>query len=240
MDHEHHGAQVPLIWKYGDNPMSRTYAFVGWVITVAIPLFLIMTAIRLLLNPLYLEYQYNRAGFPPDPYGFTVEDRLHWGKLSLDYLVNDSDISFLGDLEFDNGTPIYNQRELEHMHDVKVLVQQMLVAWWIVGIGLVSLGIWAWRANWLRHFWQSISRGGFITTALILGILLLVMVSFNALFTGFHRIFFEGNTWIFLYSDTLIRLFPLPLWQDAFIFMGVFSLAGGLILGFTGRALARR
>jgi integral membrane protein (TIGR01906 family) len=220
--------------------MSRTYAFVGWVITVAIPLFLIMTAIRLLLNPLYLDYQYNRAGFPPDPYGFTVEDRLHWGKLSLDYLVNDSDISFLGDLEFDNGTPIYNQRELEHMHDVKVLVQQMLVAWWIVGIGLVSLGIWAWRANWLRHFWQSISRGGFITTALILGILLLVMVSFNALFTGFHRIFFEGNTWIFLYSDTLIRLFPLPLWQDAFIFMGVFSLAGGLILGFTGRALARR
>jgi integral membrane protein (TIGR01906 family) len=220
--------------------MSRTYAFVGWVITIAIPLFLIMTAVRLLLNPLYLDYQYNRPGFPPDPYGFTVEDRLHWGKLSLDYLVNDSDISFLGDLEFEDGTPIYNQRELDHMHDVKVLVQQMLVAWWIVGIGLVGLGIWAWRANWLRHFWRSISRGGFITTALILGILLLVMVSFNALFTGFHRIFFEGNTWIFLYSDTLIRLFPLPLWQDAFIFMGVFSLAGGLILGFAGRALARR
>jgi integral membrane protein (TIGR01906 family) len=220
--------------------MSRTHAFLGWVITIAIPLFLIMTAVRLLLNPLYLDYQYNRAGFPPDPYGFTVEDRLLWGKLSLDYLVNDSDISFLGDLEFDDGNPIYNQRELEHMHDVKVLVQQMLAAWWIVGIGLVSLGIWAWRANWLRFFWQSISRGGFITTALILGILLLVMVSFNALFTGFHRIFFEGNTWIFLYSDTLIRLFPLPLWQDAFIFMGVFSLAGGLLLGFTGRALARR
>jgi integral membrane protein (TIGR01906 family) len=97
---------------------------------------------------------------------------------------------------------------------------------------VTGLGIWAWRGNWLRSFWQSISRGGFITTALILGILLLVMVSFNALFTAFHRIFFEGNTWIFLYSDTLIRLFPLPLWQDAFIFMGVFSLAGGLVLGF--------
>jgi hypothetical protein len=53
----------------------------------------------------------------------------------LDYLVNDADISFLSDLEFEDGTPIYNQRELEHMHDVKVLVQQMLAAWWIVGIG---------------------------------------------------------------------------------------------------------
>jgi integral membrane protein (TIGR01906 family) len=220
--------------------MSRTYAILGWVISIAIPLFLIMTGIRLLITPLYLDYQYNRPGFPPDPYGFTIEDRLHWGKLSLDYLVNDADISFLADLEFEDGTPIYNQRELDHMHDVKVLVQQMIAAWWIVGIGLVGLGIWAWRSNWLRSFWHSVSRGGFITTALILGILLLVMVSFNAIFTAFHRIFFEGNTWIFLYSDTLIRLFPLPLWQDAFIFMGVFSLAGGLVLGFAGRALARR
>jgi integral membrane protein (TIGR01906 family) len=220
--------------------MSRTHLFLGWVITIAILFFLIMTGIRLLLTPLYLDYQYNRPGFPSDPYGFTVEDRLHWGKLSLEYLLNDADISFLADLEFEDGAPIYNQRELEHMHDVKILVQQMLVAWWIVGIGLLGLGIWAWRARWLRTFWNSISRGGFITVALIVGILLLVMVSFSALFTAFHRIFFEGDTWIFLYSDTLIRLFPMPLWQDAFIFMGLFTLAGGLLLGFGGRALARR
>jgi integral membrane protein (TIGR01906 family) len=218
--------------------MKRWYTFLGWVITIVIPLFLIMTGIRLLLHPLFLDYQYHRPGFPPDPYGFTVEDRLHWGKLSLDYLVNDADISFLADLEFEDGTPIYNQRELDHMHDVKVLVQQMLVAWWIVGIGLVGMGFWAWRSGWLRSFWSSIARGGFLTVAILVGILLLVMVSFNALFTAFHRIFFEGDTWIFLYSDTLIRLFPLPLWQDAFIFMGVFALAGGLLLGFGGRSLA--
>jgi integral membrane protein (TIGR01906 family) len=220
--------------------MSRVYIFLGWVITILIPLFLIMTGVRLLLSPLYLDYQYNRAGFPPDPYGFTVEDRLRWGKLSLDYLVNDADISFLADLEFENGTPIYNQRELEHMHDVKLLVQQMLTAWWIVGFGFAGLGVWAWRGGWWRSFLQSVSRGGFLTAALILGILLLVIVSFNALFTGFHRIFFEGSTWIFQYSDTLIRLFPIPLWQDAFIFMGIFSLAAGLALGFIGSALSRR
>jgi hypothetical protein len=32
----------------------------------------------------------------------------------------------------------------------------------------------------------------------------------------------------------------MPLWQDAFIFMGLFTLAGGLLLGFGGRTLARR
>jgi integral membrane protein (TIGR01906 family) len=219
--------------------MNRLHTALGWVITVVIPLFLIMTGIRLLLNPLYLDYQYNRPGFPADLYGFTVEDRLHWGHLSLDYLLNDAEIAFLANLEFEDGTPIYNLRELDHMHDVKVLVQQMLAAWWITGIGLLALGIWAWRAQWIKTYWNNIARGGFITVALILAILLLVMVSFNALFTAFHRIFFEGDTWIFRWSDTLIRLFPLPLWQDAFIFMGIFSLLGGLALGFFGRRLAR-
>jgi len=220
--------------------MNRVAAIVGWVVSIAVPLFLIMTGIRLLLNPLYLDYQYHRPGFPADPYGFTIEDRLHWGKLSLEYLLNDADISFLADLEFENGTPIYNQRELDHMHDVKVLVQDMLIAWWIVGVGLLATGVWSWRAGWLGTFWHSISRGGFLTVVFLLGILLLVAVSFQQLFTWFHRIFFEGDSWIFLYSDTLIRLFPLPLWQDAFIFMGVFSLLGGLALGFGGRALARK
>jgi integral membrane protein (TIGR01906 family) len=199
-----------------------------------------MTAVWLLLNPLYLEYQYNRPGFPPDPYGFSVEQRLHWGKLSLEYLLIDADITFLADLEFEDGTPLFNQRELIHMYDVRVVVQNMLSVWRAVGVGLLVLGIWAWRVGWLRGFWNSVSRGGFITVALLLAILLLVFVSFNALFDAFHRIFFEYNTWTFLLSDTLIRLFPLPLWQDAFLFTGAFSLVAGMVLGLVGRALARR
>lgn len=220
--------------------MNRLFVVLGWIISIAIPLFLIMTAVWLLLNPLYLEYQYNRPGFPPDPYGFSVEQRLHWGKLSLEYLLIDADITFLADLEFEDGTPLFNQRELIHMYDVRVVVQNMLSVWRVVGVGLLVLGIWAWRVGWLRGFWNSVSRGGFITVALLLAILLLVFVSFNALFDAFHRIFFEYNTWTFLLSDTLIRLFPLPLWQDAFLFTGVFSLVAGLVLGLVGRALARR
>jgi hypothetical protein len=165
--------------------MSRTYSIMGWIITILIPLFLLMTGIRLLLTPLYLDYQYNRPSFPPDPYGFTVEDRLHWGKLSLDYLVNDADISFLADLEFEDGTPIYNERELEHMHDVKVLVQQMLVAWWVVAAGLIGFRIWAWRGGWLKTFWQSVARGGFATVAIILGILVLVIDQLQRFIYGF-------------------------------------------------------
>jgi hypothetical protein len=37
----------------------------------------------------------------------------------------------------------------------------------------------------------------------------------------------------------LIRLFPLPFWQDAFIVMGGLVLLGGVGLGFAGNKLAK-
>jgi uncharacterized membrane protein len=55
------------------------------------------------------------------------------------------------------------------------------------------------------------------------------MIDFDALFRGFHAIFFKGDTWLFYTSDTLIRLFPEKLWSDAFTFMGIFTLAGAIL-----------
>ena len=65
---------------------------------------------------------------------------------------------------------------------------------------------------------------------LIAALILFVLVAFTQVFTLFHRVFFEGNTWIFLFSDTLIRLFPIRFWQDAFIFAGVLTFGGGWAL----------
>ena len=70
---------------------------------------------------------------------------------------------------------------------------------------------------------------------LIAAILVYLALNFNALFVTFHRIFFEGETWIFKYSDTLIRLFPIRFWRDAFISVGAFSLIGGASLGYVGK-----
>ena len=220
--------------------MNRLYLVLSWLITVAVPIFLIMTAIRLLLNPALLQFEYNSPNFPPDTYGFTTQDRLKWAGLSLDYLLNNSDISFLADLKFSDGTSIYNDRELSHMQDVKALIQHMITAWYILIGVLLAMGVWAWLGHWMASFWQGISRGGWLTIALIAVILVFVFTSFESLFTDFHRIFFTGNSWIFLYSDTLIRLFPLPFWQDAFTFMGGFTVIGALLFGYAGHKLAGR
>ncbi len=47
----------------------------------------------------------------------------------------------------------------------------------------------------------------------------------------FHGLFFNGNTWLFAYSDTLIRLFPIRFWEDTFLTSAFIVLAGGAGIG---------
>jgi integral membrane protein (TIGR01906 family) len=219
--------------------MNQSQKLMTYLITILIPVFLLMTAIRLLLFPVYTILEYQRPGFPPDTYGFTLQERLKWSQVSLDYLTNGAGIDFLANQKLDENTPLYNERELSHMLDVKNLIQAMLIAWPLIGIAIMGTGVISMRGGWFVEFWLAVSKGGWAAVGLIAAILAAVLVSFNALFTGFHRIFFSGDTWLFLYSDSLIRLFPMPFWQDAFIVMGVLVLLGGLALGLIGKKQAK-
>ena len=80
----------------------------SWLIAILIPLALIGLGIRALLTPAFLQIEYNMPYFPTDQYGFTKEDRLKWAPYALEYLVNNAGISYLGDLQFDDGSPQRN------------------------------------------------------------------------------------------------------------------------------------
>jgi integral membrane protein (TIGR01906 family) len=64
--------------------------------------------------------------------------------------------------------------------------------------------------------------------------------SFRYVFVGFHRIFFEGDTWLFQYSDTLIRLFPERFWRDAFVFVVVLTVGGVGLFHWIASRLTKR
>jgi integral membrane protein (TIGR01906 family) len=199
------------------------------------PLVLLGFALRLLLTPLFLQVEYRMPGFPADEYGFTREDRLRWAPFALDYLTNREDISYLADLRFDNGTPLYNERELSHMADVKRVTQGALNVFYLALAGLALLGLWSKRPQQWQAFRQGLKRGGGIMVGLagivaavvVVGMFLLPNL-FWAFFEGFHSLFFEGDSWLFQYSDTLIRLFPIRFWQDTFLFAALIAVGGGL------------
>ncbi|MFN2144061.1 MAG: DUF1461 domain-containing protein, partial [Anaerolineales bacterium] len=131
---------------------------------------------------------------------------------------------------FEDGTALYNQREVDHMVDVQVLTVAFIKVWYGTIVLLAAILIWAWRGGWWADLMQMLSTTGWVILVILGTLVLLMLISFDLVFTNFHAIFFKGDSWLFYYSDTLIRLFPLRFWQDAFGFAGVFTLAGGLTL----------
>lgn len=193
-------------------------------LVIAIPLLVALTAVRLALSPIFVTFEYQRPGFPPDSFGFSTAERLYWSQYSIDYLLGKVSHEALSDQTLQGGSPLFNARELAHMQDVRDLTRVALIAWQ-VSIGLFTLVfLLSLLKKDLQNFVRSIRRGVLFTITLIGLILLLVLVNFDLLFTKFHEIFFEGDTWLFYPSDNLIRLFPLPFWRDLFIFIGGASL----------------
>jgi integral membrane protein (TIGR01906 family) len=217
------------------------------IVTMLTPVVLILMVVRLLLFPWYLDFEYHLPGFPDDPYGFTLQDRLHWARYAVDYLVNNADISHLGNLRFPEGqqapmescttsyeggdcTHLYNNRELSHMQDVKLVTQKVLQVWRMALIIVVLLGVAALFAGWGEEYRRALARGAWLTAILSGTIVLLILIAFGLVFVTFHDIFFTKGTWTFLYSDTLIRLFPERFWRDVFLFgLGVPAVIGILM-----------
>jgi integral membrane protein (TIGR01906 family) len=211
----------------------------SYLTSLLVPLALIGTALRILLSPIYFNVEYRMPYFPADEYGMTQQERLQWAPFAVEYLINGADISYLGDLKFDDGTPLYNERELSHMEDVKGVVLGALGVWTISLIILSALAIFAKRSDWMPDYINGLRRGGMwmIGLAVALGLVAGVGIVLNPnvfwqFFTLFHQIFFTGDSWLFYYSDTLIRLFPIRFWQDAFLWAAILALGGGAGLAF--------
>lgn len=214
----------------------------GWIVTLSIPVALIGTSLRLILLPGYLAIEYRMPGFPADPYGFDIEDRLQWATHAWQYLVMRTEPAYLADLEFQDGSEVFGTREVDHMADVKAVVGAALTAWLtaMALIAVAGLATWrlrdggAFRLGLRRGGWLTIGLSAFIGTIITVGILVDPNV-FWEFFTVFHGLFFEGDTWLFAYSDTLIRLFPIRFWQDTFLFAALMVLGGGLLLALAVR-----
>jgi integral membrane protein (TIGR01906 family) len=187
--------------------MKKTYRqILSFLVSLLTPVALIGLALRILLTP-----------------------------YAVQYLVNNADISYLGDLKFEDGRPLYGQRELTHMEDVKNVVSGALRLWYASLLILTGIALLAWRGEWMPVYLNGLRRGGWwmvglaVALAGIAGLGIAVNPDiFWQFFIFFHGLFFEGNSWLFLYSDTLIRLFPIRFWQDAFLWAAVIALGGGL------------
>ncbi len=199
------------------------------LIILAVPVILVVLMARVVTLPWFPVWEYSRPGFPPDIYGMASEERLNLARLCIDYLNLPPGMVSLASARFFDGSVAFNERELEHMWDVKLVYD------WLT-VGALLLFVVAAVAGWLlirvkspKAFWNTISDAGLFTWLVLGGVGALMALNWNFFFTAFHGLFFTSGSWLFAYSDTLIRLFPMRFWQDAG--MVVVALVAGAAFG---------
>jgi integral membrane protein (TIGR01906 family) len=208
----------------------RLISVLRWTIALFIPVLLMFISVRLVMTEQFLQFEYHRPGFPTDTYGFTMSDRLMFAPYALRYLLNDEGITYLSSLDFADGTSLFNERELQHMADVKVVTRTAFDVMFLGLILMAALLVFAWRVRSFRGVVrQGIASGSILTLVIIFTVVVAAIFTWDTFFTTFHNLFFESGTWRFAYSDTLIRLFPEQFWFDASLVIGgltsVFAIA---------------
>ena len=105
--------------------MKGRYIFFT-ITALILPFVLTMNAVMLVFTPTYLVHEYKSPDFPPDPYGFTLEERIEYGTESVNYItdfLHKYADNYLAGLTMKDGKPLYNERETSHMLDVRIVFQ---------------------------------------------------------------------------------------------------------------------
>ncbi len=216
------------------------------MVVVAMPFFLGLTNVGLIISPLYPRMEYAKANFPPDPYGFTQEERLELALVAVDYLQRRApaeEVIYLLEEQVIPGTntPLYNEREIQHMIDVKHVTDRLgQVRLAAAAFVLLGLAILLWNPPTRREAYRAILHGGISTTLILLFLALFILLAWSVFFVQFHELLFPPDSWMFYMGDSLIRLFPEKFWFDLGVILSVGTLLEGVLVAAVGYWLLRR
>lgn len=222
------------------NPNIRM--LLRYAIQLLLPVLFVLGSVHFLIltTRTWIPFEYRRASFPADTYGFSTADRIYWSGIDLNFLLDDLEISSFDEFTLADGSPMHNERELGHFEDVRVIVggSRNVFVGAIASILVLLVLLFRFEGSQVA---LEFLRGGALWTLGLLALLAIGSVfAFGLVFTGFHQIFFDPNTWTFRFSDTFIRLYPQRFWQDVIVYViGLTFLESGSLYLIT-RALLNR
>jgi len=200
---------------------------------VAVPIIIISGVVIIAFNndtiyeTGFIRYQIpDRTGISPDHLSIVSSE--------LQGYFNDNE-KFLSITTFIDGEPteLFNEREIEHMKDVKDLVQAI---YWIFTISGLYLAITSIISILPRYaYWKLILQLLFYGSLLTIGIITLfglaALSGFDDLFLKFHQLSFSNDLWqLDPRTDYLIMMFPTEFWFDSAIEVALTALYGAAII----------
>ncbi len=203
------------------------------VVAVVVPPLLVANALRALATETFVRTELGREGFPADRYGLPDDERERLALVGLRSIRPGSEgIVLLERERLPDGSEAFEARELTHMEDVRRIFGVVLRGQLVVLASLVVVGLAFARTGLRRVVPRGLLAGGLVTLGIAVLAVPFMLLGFDRFFTRFHEVFFEGDSWRFSTSDTLIRLYPEQLWQDVSIIAAVLTVgqAVGLVL----------
>lgn len=213
--------------RTADGAGRRVFrAAAGTVIALALPLLLIGASLDMLTNSGWL-YSYNwwRNGIP----GTTGIERSELNRAAREikaYFAAPQTDELL-DVRVKVGQrerPLYNDREILHMRDVKTLIRGFWSAAEWSGTAIVvtlALGLTVLK----RRFWELFGTAvkwsalGSLAAIVVLGTA--ALINFGALFNLFHVLSFANDLWqLSSLTDYLLIMFPERFWLEATLLLG--------------------
>ncbi len=201
---------------------ARTAASVV-VAALVLPL-LVTTSLRIVLDDWIVRFEYAVGGVPDDRYGLDRDERTALALTGLDAITpGTAGVELLREARLPDGEPAFTEREIVHMQDVRDLVGALLTfqLWAAVGLGVATAAL-AFRPSTRTIVPRGLRLGVLASIGIAVVVGLFMLVAWESFFTRFHEVFFEGDTWRFPVTDTLIRLYPDEFW------MGVAAWIAGL------------
>lgn len=208
------------------------------LVAAAVPLALLAAGVRLVATPLFLWVEYHRPGFPADAYGLSSEDRMTLGSHGMDYILNWAPGEFLGSVRTPSGRSWFTPGEVEHMTDVKLVLQIGL--WAAVLVVVLALVLALIRRRDRDGLLGAVAVGGWLTVIAAIVLAVVAVLGWQQFFAAFHGLFFSEGTWTFRSTDTLIRLYPTAFWMDAAIVIAVLTIGGAVLAAVLAQRARRR
>ena len=214
--------------------MNVLYRLATLLLILAIPVLLVATSIRWVINePRLYAFEFERHDVTDDT--GIAPDQLEEAARQIRAYFNSDQESLDVRVEV-NGVErsLYRSREVLHMRDVKALVRGVYLAQAVMGVFLVvavvvALAVGRWRGGrWVAHW---LWRGALLTGGLVLATGLVSAVAWPVVFRLFHELSFTNNLWQLSRNDYLILMFPTEFFLETTLLIGLATVAEALALG---------
>lgn len=151
----------------------------------------------------------------------SFEDLMMATDTLLDYIVGENDDLVFNVNVSNRTTQMFNQKEIDHMVDVKALYQTMTMLQWIgYGIFLVSLlfGFILYKKKLFPMLLEASKQATLFLLIIIVGVGLFAIVDFNSFWNAFHELLFTNDLWLLNPStDRMIVMVPLQFFQQLIV-----------------------